>query len=243
MAQYLSQSIIHPAQEWSWSQRNVWFCGGVRVHIIIDDKLVIYGFPRSYSQHFTRFPLLRRTLVVNVPFWVVWWAGAHYRSPRSWLLLIPRAQRYLTFRSDFPFWCNRGKHVRIPYAASRDQIHHRLRFCGDSLFTCTFWRSLRNHFKTIGGTEMANGKQAQQMIPFITCGISLCQYVCELVLGVNVFDLDLGGPIWFYRITNQEQLCGFWKHVSLWTFFPSWSSWSLLRCLQTHTTKLPDEKN
>ena len=28
------------------------------------------------------------------------------------------------------------------------------------------------------------------MIPFITCEISLCQYVCGLVLGVNVFDLD-----------------------------------------------------
>ena len=28
------------------------------------------------------------------------------------------------------------------------------------------------------------------MIPFITCEISLGQYVCELVFGVNVFDLD-----------------------------------------------------
>ena len=37
------------------------------------------------------------------------------------------------------FWCNRGKHVRIPYAASRDQIHHRLRFCCDSFFTCIFF--------------------------------------------------------------------------------------------------------
>ena len=29
----------------------------------------------------------------------------------------------------------------------------------------------------------------QKMIPFITCEIALCQYVCELVLGVNVLDL------------------------------------------------------
>ena len=28
------------------------------------------------------------------------------------------------------------------------------------------------------------------MIPFITCEVSLCQYVCELAFGVNVFDLD-----------------------------------------------------
>ena len=28
------------------------------------------------------------------------------------------------------------------------------------------------------------------------------------------------GRNWFYRTTNQEQLCGFWKHVSLSGFFP-----------------------
>ena len=26
-------------------------------------------------------------------------------------------------------------------------------------------------------------------------------------------------PNWLCQITNQEQLCGFWKHVSLWDFF------------------------
>ena len=35
------------------------------------------------------------------------------------------------------------------------------------------------------------------------------------VFGVNVFDLDFEGPNWFDQITNQEQPCGFWKHVSL----------------------------
>ena len=42
---------------------------------------------------------------------------------------------------------------------------------------------------------MANVEQTQKMIPFITCEFSFCQYVCELVLGVNVFDLDLGVQI------------------------------------------------
>ena len=39
---------------------------------------------------------------------------------------------------------------------------------------------------------MDDVEQTQKMIPFITCEISLCQYVSELVLGVNAFDLDLG---------------------------------------------------
>ena len=42
---------------------------------------------------------------------------------------------------------------------------------------------------------MANIKQIQQMIPFITCEISLCQDVCELVFGVDVLDLDFGVQI------------------------------------------------
>ena len=42
---------------------------------------------------------------------------------------------------------------------------------------------------------MTDVQQTQEMIPFITCEISLCQYVCELIFGVNVFDLDLGVPI------------------------------------------------
>ena len=42
---------------------------------------------------------------------------------------------------------------------------------------------------------MANVKQTQKMIPFITCEISLGQNVCELVFGVNVFNLDFGVQI------------------------------------------------
>ena len=42
---------------------------------------------------------------------------------------------------------------------------------------------------------MANIKQSQQMIPFITCKTALCQNVCKLILGVDVFDLDLGVQI------------------------------------------------
>ena len=61
---------------------------------------------------------------------------------------------------------------------------------------------------------MADIKQGQQMIPFITCEVPFSQDVCELVFGVDVFDLDFGVQI-FSRTTNQEQLCGFWRRVSL----------------------------
>ena len=87
---------------------------------------------------------------------------------------------------DFQIWCPPGFQMHSRQARSRDQIHHRFR-----LFTWIFLCSFQHHFRTICGTEMANVKQTQKMIPFITREISLGQYVCELVFGVNVFDLDL----------------------------------------------------
>ena len=39
---------------------------------------------------------------------------------------------------------------------------------------------------------MADIKQGQQMILFITCEVTFGQNVSKLVLGVDVFDLDLG---------------------------------------------------
>ena len=55
--------------------------------------------------------------------------------------------------------------------------------------------SFRHHFRTSGGTEMANVEQTPKMIPFITCEISLDLCVSELVFGVNVFALDSGVQI------------------------------------------------
>ena len=39
---------------------------------------------------------------------------------------------------------------------------------------------------------MADVEQTKKVIPLITCEISLGQYVCDLILSVSVFDLDLG---------------------------------------------------
>ena len=41
---------------------------------------------------------------------------------------------------------------------------------------------------------MAEIEQMKKMIPLITREISYGQYVCELVFGVNVTDLDFLGP-------------------------------------------------
>ena len=51
-------------------------------------------------------------------------------------------------------------------------------------------------------------KQAEKMIPLITGEVAFRLHVCELVFGVDIFDLD------FCQIANQAQLCGFGTRVS-----------------------------
>ena len=40
--------------------------------------------------------------------------------------------------------------------------------------------------------EMADVEQRKKINPFVTCEVSFCQYVCDLVLGVDAPDLNLG---------------------------------------------------
>ena len=58
---------------------------------------------------------------------------------------------------------------------------------------------------------MADVEQTQKMIPFITCEISICQCVCELVLGVNVFDLDLGVQL---ILSNNQSRATLWVQAT-----------------------------
>ena len=39
---------------------------------------------------------------------------------------------------------------------------------------------------------MADVEQTKKIIPFVTCEVSFCQHVCELVFGIKVPDSNLG---------------------------------------------------
>ena len=39
---------------------------------------------------------------------------------------------------------------------------------------------------------MADDKQIEKIVPLITCEIPFCQYVCKLVFGVDMLDLNFG---------------------------------------------------
>ena len=122
--QHLSQSIIHSL----YSRMNV--ISEKRFDsAAASQKLVKYGTPRAFSRHLTKFPHLRRPMVVRyrslrtcfrhltrfphlrrpfvviVPFWGVWWASQHYGSPRTCLLHILTSSEV---RSDFQIWFSPG---------------------------------------------------------------------------------------------------------------------------------------
>ena len=115
----------------------------------------------------------------------------------TWNVMCARHTYDLSHACACHSMCNTEKMWRVRCAVHSILILNSssLWFCCDSFFTCIFWFSFRHYFRTICRTEMDDVKQTQKMIPLITCEISLCQYVYELVLGVNVFDLDLGVQI------------------------------------------------
>ena len=83
-----------------------------------------------------------------------------------------------------------------------------------SFFTCIFWCSFRHRFKIIDGTEMADVEQntKDDSIHHVwNFPLSLCVRIGSWCRCIWFGSWCLN---WFYQTTNQEQLCGFWKHVS-----------------------------
>ena len=127
-----------------------------------------------------------------------WWVSVYNRAPRSIVLLSLRTQRSLAFVSGLP-----RAFLMQWKIARRTKIHHWFRLCYDSLFPWILLSSFRHCIRANCRTEMADVKQGQQMIPLLTCEISLGWHVCELVFGVDVLDLDLGGSK-LIRSNNQS---------------------------------------
>ena len=88
---------------------------------------------------------------------------------------------------------------------------------------------------------MADVEETQKMVPFITCEISLCQYVCELVLGVIVFDLDLGSRL---ILSNNQSRATLWVlETCLIVGLLPFMIILITASLSSNTYNNPDEKN
>ena len=66
-------------------------------------------------------------------------------------------------------------------------------------------------------TEMADVEQTKKIVPLVTCEVSLCQYVCDLVFGVNVSDLNLGVQVDSVKQPIKRNSVGSWHMSHSWT--------------------------
>ena len=54
---------------------------------------------------------------------------------------------------------------------------------------------------------MADVKQMKKIVPLITCDIPFCQYVCKLVFGADILDLNLGSRL---ILSNNHSRATLW---------------------------------
>ena len=88
-----------------------------------------------------------------------------------------------------------------------------------------------------------NIKRTQKVIPLISRETSFGQNVSMLFFWCQHIWFGSWVPSWFCQTTNQEQLCEFSTHVSLWDFVLWLSFWSQLHCLQKCKAETLPEKN
>ena len=78
-----------------------------------------------------------------------------------------------------------------------------------SVFFFLFFNSLHNHFRTTSQAQILSAAKTElktadveymkKIVPFVTCEIICGQYVCELMFGVDVPNLNLGIQIFLVR--------------------------------------------
>ena len=143
-------------------------------------------FPGTDVQQSILFPSLRtrRCVVIGISF------SSYVRF--SW---IPNLS---TWGAS---WRSRTVHRWRTRRNSDGQAYRRrLWFCHNPVILILFLRPLRRRFgaadqaEILSATERAEKADVEQMkkiVPFVTCETAFCQYVCNLVFGVDVPNLNL----------------------------------------------------
>ena len=139
----------------------------MRTNLLYHTPRSIIGFPWSIVCRNLTFPLLRRPSTVIIQFWIICWRE-FIRLPWSIICNNKSPRILISVTSLHRAWWSWRRHDR---RHPRGSIHHRSRFGCDSFFSWFVLNSLRHCSRAKCRTEMANVKQAQQMIPLITCEI------------------------------------------------------------------------
>ena len=106
-------------------------------------------------------------------------------------IILPRTQEVVRHQIRR----SRLRHHQI----HRSRLRHRRTFCG-SIFLPSLWHGTllsvwKKEMAARDHREIHDIQQTKKIVPLITCEITFAQNVSELVLGVNIFDLDLGSKL------------------------------------------------
>ena len=89
-----------------------------------------------------------------------------------------------------------------PCTASRYQTFHWFRYGGNPFFSSPFLRPYRHCLSAALKAEKTDVEKTWKVVPFITCEVSFGEDICEMVLGINIFDLDL----WVQVISVEQPI-------------------------------------
>ena len=170
-------------------------------------------FPLSIGLCSSTFPLLRRPRSTIILLCIIWSWRLH-KFPRSIVTCNRFSRILISIRGPLRVWWSWRRHER---KRSCGQIHHGSWFGSDTSFSWFLLSSFCHRCDASSRTKMADIKQRQQMILFITCEIPLCQYVSKLVLGVNIFDLNLGVQIFSIKQPIKSNSVGSGNMSHCWT--------------------------
>ena len=108
---------------------------------------------------------------------------------------------------DFRIWSSPGFLMQLMIALMEP----------DSFFTWFFLCSFRHHFGAACWAENADVEQMEKVVPLITCEIPFCQYVCKLMFGIDIPNLNLGIQIYPIKQPIKSNSVGS-RHMShCWT--------------------------
>ena len=211
----------------------VWGCSGYPwyrgatsspvLHFLLMIQILVvliccYNSPCAYVQWSIPFPSLRTRRCVGIGILICAYTRSPWESNLStWSFEYHRASRR-----------NRTVHRWRTCRDTNGQVRHRwlgfrhnpcfLLFCSCIFFAILFGAANQAEILgTIERAEMADGEQMKKIVPFITWETSFCQYVCNLVFGVDLPNLNLRIQVNSVKQTIKSNSVGSWHMSHCWT--------------------------
>ena len=160
---------------------------------------------------FSEGPLLRRPSFINIPFWVAWWVCAYNGSYFSACRLRGVWLSCLVFT---------GISDAVEDSATGVlSVHRETKFIIGFDFAVTL--SSPESFCVLFDITSEHSAERKWLMSnkhkrwFHSSRVKFPLVSLQLGIWCQCNWFGFWGPNWFDRRTNQEQLCGFWKHVSL----------------------------